>query len=130
MYTSFLLLSTGLYMFCAQSPSCVQLFVAQWTIAHQTPLSLAFFRARILEWVAMPSSRGCSRPRDWTHDSCVSCVGRCILFHWSHWEIIRLTDKMWLGGCVWIWERDTIQEKEPASYPKAFIPSHWTKFRS
>ena len=29
-------------MFCAQSPSCVQLFVAQWTIAHQTPLSLEF----------------------------------------------------------------------------------------
>ena len=24
-------------------------------------------QARILEWVAMPSSRGSSRPRDWTH---------------------------------------------------------------
>ena len=23
------------------------------------------FQARILEWIAMPSSRGCSRPRDW-----------------------------------------------------------------
>ena len=28
-------------------------------------------QARTLEWVAMPSSRGCSQPRDWT---CVSCI--------------------------------------------------------
>ena len=31
-------------------------------------------QARILEWVAMPSSRGSSRPRDQTHVSCVSCI--------------------------------------------------------
>ena len=30
--------------------------------------------AKILEWVAMPSSRGSSWPRDWTHVSCVSCI--------------------------------------------------------
>ena len=30
-------------------------------------------QARILEWVAMPSSRGSSRPREWTHVSCISC---------------------------------------------------------
>ena len=30
--------------------------------------------ARILEWVAIPSSRESSRPRDWTHVSCGSCV--------------------------------------------------------
>ena len=29
-------------------------------------------QARILEWVAMPSSRGCSRPRDRTHVSCIA----------------------------------------------------------
>ena len=28
-------------------------------------------QARILEWVAMPSSRGSSWPRDWTHVSCL-----------------------------------------------------------
>ena len=27
-----------------------------WTVAHQTPLSLGFFQARILEWVATSSS--------------------------------------------------------------------------
>ena len=32
------------------------------------------FQARMPEWVAMPSSRGSSQPRDQTHISCVSCM--------------------------------------------------------
>ena len=32
------------------------------------------FQARILEWIAMPSSRGYSWPRDWTHLSWVCCI--------------------------------------------------------
>ena len=47
-----------------QSLSCVRLFVTPWTVAHQAPLSLGILQARILEWVAMPSSRGSSQPRD------------------------------------------------------------------
>ena len=38
-------------------------------------------QVRILEWVAMPSSRGSSRPRDQTHVSYVSCFGRLVLYH-------------------------------------------------
>ena len=38
-------------------------------------------QARILEWVAIPSSRGSSWPRDWTQVSCVSCLGRQVLYH-------------------------------------------------
>ena len=38
-------------------------------------------QARIVEWVAIPFSRGSSRPRDWTHISYVSCVGRRVLYH-------------------------------------------------
>ena len=30
-------------------------------------------QARLLEWVAISSSRGSSQPRDWTHISCVFC---------------------------------------------------------
>ena len=41
-------------------------------------------QARILEWVAMPSSRGSSRPRDRTQVSHVSCTGRQILYHQCH----------------------------------------------
>ena len=39
----------------------------------------AVLQARILEWVVMPSSRGSSRPRDWTHVSYISCTGRRVL---------------------------------------------------
>ena len=31
-------------------------------------------QARILEWAAIPFSRGSSQPRDWTHVSCGSCI--------------------------------------------------------
>ena len=37
-------------------------------------------QARILEWVATPFSWGSSRPRDRTHASYVSCIGRQILY--------------------------------------------------
>ena len=40
-----------------------------WTVAHQAPLSMGILWARILEWVAMPSSRGSSKPRDWSQVS-------------------------------------------------------------
>ena len=48
----------------AKSLSHVQLFVTPWTVAHQAPLSMGIPQARILEWIAMPSFRGSSQPRD------------------------------------------------------------------
>ena len=38
-------------------------------------------QVRILEWVAIPFSRGSSHPRDPTHVSCITCMGRWILYH-------------------------------------------------
>ena len=38
-------------------------------------------QARILEWVAMPFSRGSSPLRDWTHVSYVFYTGRQVLYH-------------------------------------------------
>ena len=46
--------------------SYVQLFATPWNVAHQTLLPMGILQARILEWVAMPSSRGSSRPRNQT----------------------------------------------------------------
>ena len=40
-----------------------------WTAARQVPLSMGILQARILEWVAMPSSRVSSQPRDLTQVS-------------------------------------------------------------
>ena len=39
-----------------KSLSCVQLFVTLWTVAHQAPLSVGFFQARVLEWGAIAFS--------------------------------------------------------------------------
>ena len=36
-------------------------------------------QARILKWIAISSSRGSSWPRDQTHISYVSCIGRLVL---------------------------------------------------
>ena len=41
-------------------------------------------QARLLEWVAMLSSRGSSRPRNWTRVSHVSCISRQVLYHQHH----------------------------------------------
>ena len=40
-----------------KSFSRVRLFGIPWTVVHQVPLSMGFSRQRILEWVAMLSSR-------------------------------------------------------------------------
>ena len=41
-------------------------------------------QARMLERVAMPSSRGSSPPRDRTLVFYVSCIGRWVLYHYGH----------------------------------------------
>ena len=38
-------------------------------------------QARKLEWVAMPSSKRSSQPRDRTSISYISCIGRQVLDH-------------------------------------------------
>ena len=38
-------------------------------------------QARILEWVAIPSSRESSQPRDRTHISYIFCIGRKVLYN-------------------------------------------------
>ena len=50
-----------------------------------------FLQARILEWVAMPCSRGSSPPRDSTH---VSCIAARLFLHWATWEAPYRMTKM------------------------------------
>ena len=38
-------------------------------------------QARTLQWVAVPSSRGSSQPRDWTCVSYISCIGQVVLYY-------------------------------------------------
>ena len=43
----------------------------------------AVLQTRILEWVAISSSRGYFWPRDQT---LISCIGKWILYHYATWE--------------------------------------------
>ena len=54
----------AIYLWMLSHLSCVWLFATPWTIARQAPLPVGTLQARILEWVAKPSSRGFSWPRN------------------------------------------------------------------
>ena len=51
-----------LTVLCCVTQPCLTL-CDTWTAAHQARLSIGVLQARLLEWVAMPSSRGSSQAR-------------------------------------------------------------------
>jgi len=62
--------------------SCVQLLAVN--PMDCSPLGSfvhGILQARILEWVAMPSSRGSFGPRDQTQVSYIRCIGWRVLYH-------------------------------------------------
>ena len=59
-----------------------------WSLSHFSSVN-GIFHARLLEWVAILSSRRSSQPRVWTHVSCDSGLGRLILDHWVSWKVLR-----------------------------------------
>ena len=71
---------------CPQSLSCVWLFFDPMEGSLPSSSDHGIFQARILERVAISSSRGSSQSRDRTWVSCVSCIGRWIIYHWANWE--------------------------------------------
>ena len=60
------------HLCCAESLSLVRLFATPWTAGDQAPQSMGILQARILEWVAMTSSRESSQPRNQTGVSCIA----------------------------------------------------------
>ena len=75
-----------------KSLSCVQIFATTWNI-HR------ILQARILEWVAVPFSRGSSQPRDWTQVSHIAggfftswATREAQLLHWRkskfYWKYV------------------------------------------
>ena len=79
---------------CVRALSHVQLFATPWNVAHQGPLFMGYPATRILERVAISSSRGSSRLRDWTSVSCSSCIEMTDSLPLSHlgspWDIIGI----------------------------------------
>ena len=94
---------------CKWTPQCVRafsvtsvwLFATPWTVACRTPVH-GILQARMLEWVAMPSSRGSSRPRDQTHISTSPALAGRFFTTSTTWEA----------------------PSTPALRPKASLPSH------
>ena len=66
--------------FCCLALSHVQLFCDPMDCSQPGSFVYGISKARILEWVAISYSR------DRTHVSCVSCIGRWILYHWASQE--------------------------------------------
>ena len=55
--------------------------------SRQASLSMEFSRQYILEGVAISFSRGSSQSTDQIHISCISCLGRQILYQLSHLKV-------------------------------------------
>ena len=58
------------------------------------------FLAGILEWVAISYSKGSSQRGDQTRVSCVSCIGKWILYHYATWEAqfcCKKRNKFWIA---------------------------------
>ena len=86
-------------------------------------------QARILEWVAMSSSRGSSQPRDQTHVSYISCTGTTSII----WEALLCLSVQSSRSVM----SDSLQPHEseharppcpsptPRVYPNSCAPSRW-----
>ena len=67
-------------------------------------------QARILEWVAIPYSRGSSWPRDWTHVSCIAGRLYCLNLirgnpHSSYnWKFVVFANPSLFSLCPSPWE--------------------------
>ena len=70
---------------CAQSCQ-----LSLWTVAHQAPLSMGFSRQEYWSGLPCPPPGGYSQTRDQTQVSCISCIGRRVLYHWATWEVLLL----------------------------------------
>ena len=107
--------------------------VIPWAIAHQVPLSMGILQARILEWVAMSSSRGSSQPRDQTLVSYT-------YLHWqvgslplappekssgNPWQWLKYIDNLWIVGlakALTAWKANLYGEWMPIP----MMTNHWS----
>ena len=71
-FLNFLLVVSSIYV-CVHVRACTCL-VRQSCPTLYDPTVHESFQARILEWVAISSSRGSSWPMDQTHICCISCI--------------------------------------------------------
>ena len=83
--------------------SCVWLFATLWTVVHQAPLSMGLIlQAKILDWVAIPSCRGSSPPKDGTGVSFVSYIGRWVFLFFGVFLTTSATWEAHTCACLYV----------------------------
>ena len=90
-------------------PESVKVIVTQPCLTHCDPMDCSLpgssvhgiLQARILEWVAMPSSRGSSQPRDRTQAFHMQAFH--ILYHLSHQGSPNYSLLSWKPGLILLW---------------------------
>ena len=84
----------SVHIMCVQVHSVAQSCLTLWDPTDCSPPGSSvqgIFPARILEWVAISSSRGSSWPRDGTRVSYISWIDQRILYHWATREAPQYT---------------------------------------
>ena len=61
-----------------------QFFVIPWTTG-QAPLSMGYSWQEYWRMLPFPTPEASSQPRERTRISCVSCIGRWVVFHCTSW---------------------------------------------
>ena len=88
-------------------------------------------QARILEWVAMLSSRGSSLPRDWIWVSWVFCIAGG--FFTTQPPGKQETDLLFFNSSVWCWgetQNNPVLVKGPLLYQSVVASPHWEEWES
>ena len=81
---------------CAQSVNCVPLFATPWILACQASLPIGFSRQECWSGLPFPLP-GDLADRAWV--SCISSIGRQILYHWATREALptwQRSSDLWL----------------------------------
>ena len=82
------------------------------------------FQARILERVTIAFSRGSSRPKGRTPISCVSCIGRQVLYHWATWDGIYLVYSLFPWLVEGVRGKLSLEDGEQHGWESFFIITH------
>ena len=105
----FFILKHKEYKLCMLSH--VQLFETPWTVACQVPLSMIFFQARILEWVAISYSRDLPDPGIKPTSLVSSALAGGFLTTCDTWEAQKMSsNKSSLERLAVGWLQESIKE--------------------
>ena len=83
--------------------SHVRLSVTPGTVAHQAPLSMGFSKQEYWSGFSSPSLGDPPNPRNQSHVSCISCIGRWIPYQCITWEVPSVIYNVVLLFIMWVY---------------------------